>query len=586
MEEKKLTFRDFWLADWLVETIEAKWYTHPTPIQEKVLPLLLDGDRDVIGQAQTGSWKTAAFALPILNRLEENNPNVQAIILTPTRELAIQVATEIKSFTQRWKTKVALLYGGQFISKEIKMLRERPQIVVGTPGRVKDHLINRRTLKLQDIKYFILDEADEMLNIWFREDIEEIMRTTPEEKRVLLFSATMPTVIKNIAHKYMVDHLLLKVESEDIDDLIEQKCYKINWKDKFEALCRVIEVEDDFYGIIFCKTKVDVDEVSSNLMTKGYLVEWIHGDIDQSQREKTLNRFKWKKINMLVATDVAARGIDVNDLTHVINYSLPDNPETYTHRIGRTGRAGKTGIAISFISPIDNRKLSFIERIIKKPIKVEKIPSADKIVEGKKKRLIEKIGILTNTANLDDYKTIAEKLLEIGDAETIVAAMIRLYHNDEFKAETYKEIRENKTGASRAPGWKIRLFIAKGRKDDLDKIGVKKFVEETSGVDLKQVRDVDVFDEFSFMNVLPAEADAILRVFKDMNSRKPLVVQAKSSWGWGGWSRGGYNRWGWGWGGYNRWGWSRGGYNRWGWNRWGSGWGYSRGRSRDGYRGK
>lgn len=579
MEEKKTTFRDFWLADWLIETIEAKWYTHPTPIQEKVLPLLLDGDRDVIGQAQTGSWKTAAFALPILHRLEENNPNVQAIILAPTRELAIQVANEIKSFTKRWKTKVALLYGGQFISKEIRMLRERSQIVVGTPGRVKDHLINRRTLKLQDIKYFILDEADEMLNIGFREDIEKIMESTPKEKRVLLFSATMPTVIRNIAHRYMVDHLLLKVEKEDIDDLIEQKCYKINWRDKFEALCRVIEVEDNFYGIIFCKTKVDVDEVSSNLMTKGYLVEGIHGDIDQSQREKTLNRFKRKKINMLVATDVAARGIDVSDLTHVINYSLPDNPETYTHRIGRTGRAGKSGIAISFISPIDNRKLTFIERIIKKPIKVEKLPSADKIIEGKKKRLKEKIEMLSTNANLEDYKVIAKDLLEIEDPETIVAAMIRLYHNDEFKKETYKIIRENKAGGSRAPSGKVRLFIAKGRRDDLDRIGVKKFIEQASGVDLKQVREVDVFDEFSFMNVLPNEADAILRVFKDMNRRKPLVVQAKSNWRWGSWgrSRWGYNRSG------SRWGYR--GRSRWGYKG-GSKWGYSRGRSRDGYRGK
>lgn len=333
------TFADLGLSPEMLEKIAKKGYQYPSAIQAGVIPLLLNGDKDIIGQAQTGTGKTASFALPILERLDQKSEHVQALILAPTRELAIQVAEEIKSFTDA-KTKVQLLYGGQNIRDEISGLKRKPQIVVGTPGRVIDHLSKKKTLRIENLNYFVLDEADEMLNIGFKEEIEEIIQFTPEQKKVLLFSATMPKGIKDIVHKYIKDHDKISIERKELTNSnIEQKCYKVSVRDKFEALCRVVEVEFDFYGIIFCKTKADVDDVAARLMNRGYKVEGIHGDIDQKMREKTLARFKNGAIKILVATDVAARGIDVNNLTHVVNYSLPDNPETYTHRIGRTGRA-------------------------------------------------------------------------------------------------------------------------------------------------------------------------------------------------------------------------------------------------------
>jgi ATP-dependent RNA helicase DeaD len=334
--ENKVKFSDLGLSKKMLEAISKKGYEYPSPVQAGVIPLLLNGDKDIIGQAQTGTGKTASFGIPLLERLDKNAKGVQALILAPTRELAIQVAEEIKSFAVDG-VNIQLLYGGQNVRDELSGLRRGPQIVVGTPGRVKDHLIKRKTLKLDNMNYFILDEADEMLNIGFKEEIEEIMEHTPEEKKVLLFSATMPRSIQDIVHKYIKDHDKVTIKREEkTNKNITQVCYKVNESDKFEALCRVIEVEFDFYGIIFCRTKAGVDEVASQLMNRGYKVEGIHGDIDQSMREKTLARFKNKSISILVATDVAARGIDVNNLTHVVNYSLPDNAETYTHRIGRT----------------------------------------------------------------------------------------------------------------------------------------------------------------------------------------------------------------------------------------------------------
>jgi len=316
---------------------------------------------------------------------------IQAMILAPTRELAIQVANEIQSFAER-DVKITLLYGGQNIRDEVRALKNGPHIVVGTPGRVTDHLTVKKTLKLADVDYFILDEADEMLNIGFREEIEEIMNHTPENKKTLLFSATMPREILTIAKRHMGDYETVKIESKTtISDRITQMYYEVSPRNKFEALSRVIDMTDDFYGIVFCKTKMDTDEVAAGLIGRGLKAEGIHGDIEQKHREKILGRFKQGKTKVLVATDVAARGIDVNELTHVVNYSLPDNAEVYTHRIGRTARAGKTGTAISFVSRSDSRKLFGIERLLKQKIGKQQIPNAKQVVDIQKKRLIERL---------------------------------------------------------------------------------------------------------------------------------------------------------------------------------------------------
>jgi len=573
--EHKITFADLGLSEKLLKKITAKGYEFPSAIQAWVIPLLLNGEKDIIGQAQTGTGKTAAFGLPVLDRLDSNSKDIQVLVLAPTRELAIQVAEELRSFADS-SVKIQLLYGGQNIRDELQGLRRWPQIVVGTPGRVIDHLSKRRTLKIDNLKYFILDEADEMLNVGFKEDIEEILETTPANKKTLLFSATMPKSIKDIVNKYIKDHDLIAIERKELTNPnILQKCYKVNGRDKFEALCRVIEVEFDFYGIVFCRTKADVDTVAANLMTRGYKVEGIHGDIDQKMREKTLARFKNWAIKILVATDVAARWIDVNNLTHVVNYSLPDNPEVYTHRIWRTGRAGNKWEAISFVDRKDSRMLSWIERTIKMRLEVGKLPQVSDVIEFKKKRLIDNTKeVLSGEENLT-YIDLASQLLELGDAEKVLASVLKEGFWNEFSEIHYKDISMNagwddRGGNSWVPAGEKRLFIAKWRLDNYTPGSLIQFIEWEVGIKLWDIGKIDVMREFSFMNVKEEDAFAVLDFFKSANPGRPLIVEAKWS-TWGGWSRGWDRRGGWG----SR-GWYRGNSSR-GWD--------SRGGSRGWYRG-
>ncbi|MCH2188308.1 DEAD/DEAH box helicase [Candidatus Gracilibacteria bacterium] len=537
--EQQTTFKDLGLSAKMLEAIEKKGYQHPSPIQAGVIPLLLNGDKDIIGQAQTGTGKTASFGIPILERLDPSAKHVQAIILAPTRELAIQVAEEIQSFSAN-TAKIQLLYGGQNIRDEIMGLKRGPQIVVGTPGRVKDHLMKRKTLKLDNITYFVLDEADEMLNIGFKEEIEEILEHTPEQKKVLLFSATMPKSIQDIVHKYIGDHDTVSIKREEkTNKNITQVCYKVNERDKFEALCRVIEVEFDFYGIIFCKTKADVDEVSVKLMNRGYKVEGIHGDIEQRSREKTLTRFKNKTITILVATDVAARGIDVNNLTHVVNYSLPDNAETYTHRIGRTGRAGNKGEAISFVSRRDSRMLIFIERLIKQKIDVSKLPDPSHVIEFKKKRLIKNTKEMIDSEEGKYYLEFAKELLETGTPEQVVSALLKEGYNTEFDEEHYADVKEDSRTVASGPNGQRRLFVAKGRNDNMSPGTLIQFLERETGEKMGDVGRIEVLREFSFINVTPDDAEVLLAIFKQKNPRKPLVVEAKQKTNGGGGGRSG-----------------------------------------------
>jgi ATP-dependent RNA helicase DeaD len=454
------------------------------------------------------------------------------MILAPTRELAIQVAKEIESFTDR-SVKIQLLYGGQNIREEIMALKRGPHIVVGTPGRVKDHLITKRTLNLSNIDYFILDEADEMLNIGFREEIEEILTHTPEDKKTLLFSATMPREILAIAKKYMKDYDTVKIESKTtISDRIDQKYYEVAPRNKFEALCRVIDMTEDFYGIVFCKTKMDVDDVASRLMSRGLKAEGIHGDIDQKHREKILARFKQKRSLILVATDVAARGIDVDDLSHVVNYSLPDSPETYTHRIGRTARAGKTGTAISFISRADQRKLFAVERVIKQKIAKGTVPNAKDVVEIQKKRLLEGVANLMNDEKIHDFSEMADHLMGLGDPKVVISALLRDAHKDRFDEKTYNNIDEGPKSRETVSG-EQRLFVAKGKADRMNPGSLIQFIEKEVGISLGDVGKIDILEGFSYINVQADVAAVVLDYYKTQNRRKPLVVQAKARTGGG-----------------------------------------------------
>jgi ATP-dependent RNA helicase DeaD len=449
-------FKKLGLSNESIKALEKKGFSEPTPIQELTIPLLLKGNKDVVGKAQTGTGKTACFALPILENISKKSRDVQAIILTPTRELALQVSKEIDSLQGDRGFHILAIYGGASMQIQLASLRKGVQIVVGTPGRVLD-LIKRRRLDISRVSFAVLDEADEMLNMGFIEDIEDILSDTNNNKKMLLFSATMPREILKIAKAFMKDFEIVEVENKnETSDLTEQIYYDINARDRMEALHRIIDITTDFHGIIFCKTRVDVDEVTSKLINANYNAAALHGDVSQGQREKILGLFRKSLVTVLVATDVAARGIDVNDLTHVINFSLPQSPESYVHRIGRTGRAGKRGVAITFLIPSERRKLQFIERILKKRITKGTLPSINDIIEFKKQGLNKKIDVILKDENIKKYEDISQKLLAGNTPKKVVSSLLKFIFKTEIEAGKYKEVAEVSNYDDKSRGGKSR----------------------------------------------------------------------------------------------------------------------------------
>jgi len=523
-------FKKLGLSDEVVEAVSKKGFEEPTPIQTLTIPAMLRNNTNIIVQSQTGTGKTAAFGLPLIEMIDAKEKNVQAMIVTPTRELAIQVAEEINSLKGNTGLQVIPVYGGQSIDQQLRRLKKGVHIVVGTPGRVIDHL-KRKTLNLRDIDHLILDEADEMLNMGFIEDVEEIMKYTNPEKRTLLFSATIPARIKSLAKKYMTGYEFITIEKQQPTvSLTEQIYYEVRHSDKFEALCRIIDIEEDFYGLVFCRTKSDVDEVTNHLIERGYDADFIHGDISQSQREKTLNRFKKKNVNILIATDVAARGLDVNNMTHVINYSLPHDPESYVHRIGRTGRAGKEGTAITFVTPSENHKLMFIQRKAKTDIKKHKVPNVKDIINAKTRKINDDIAAIENEQIDSTYFNWAKKLLEDNNNTEILAKILSYSFDDKLNPGLYNEIQEvsSRNRKIELEG-KTRLFVAMGKKDKLTPAKLVKFIFENTGVNKSVIDQVDVYNEFSFINVPFKEAKTILRIFqKKSGNKRSLIVKART----------------------------------------------------------
>ncbi len=521
-------FTDLGLSDNTLAAINKKGFEEPTAIQIKTIPVMLRDDTNIIAQAQTGTGKTAAFGLPLIELIDTKLKAVQALILVPTRELAIQVSEEINSLKGKKDLRIVPIYGGQSIDQQLRRLKKGIHIVVGTPGRVIDHL-NRKTLKIGEIEHLILDEADEMLNMGFIDDMEEIMEHTNPDKRTLLFSATMPNKIKELAHKYMDGYELLTVKKQQLTtNLTEQIYFEVKASEKFDALCRIIDFEDDFYGLIFCRTKNDVDTVVSHLTDRGYDAEAIHGDISQSQRERTLDKFKKQTVNILIATDVAARGIDVINLSHVINYSLPQDPDSYVHRIGRTGRAGNEGTAITFITPSEYKKLMFIQRVAKTDIKKSRIPNVKDIINAKKKKIYDDLsGILEEEVDAT-YFNWAKNLLEDKNPTDILAAVLNYCFEDELNPESYGSVKEfgsNKSDTVDKKG-KARLFVSLGKKDNLNP---KKLVELITGrvqLKSKQISDVQVMEKFSFVTVPFDKAEKIVISFKEKGQR-PVISHAK-----------------------------------------------------------
>lgn len=429
------TFQDLGISDSIIQSLLLKGYDSPTPIQIQTIPLFLSGDCNIIGQAQTGSGKTAAFGIPIIQNITEKTGHIQAIVLTPTRELALQVCDEMSSFGGMKDLNIVPVFGGQPVPIQLKALARGADIVVGTPGRVID-LIHRKRLDLSRISYFVLDEADEMLNMGFIDDIKEIIQHTSDDKRMLCFSATMPKPILGIAKKYMGHYEMVSVEKIKESALIEQLSIDVPPALKFEALCRVIDSDPDFYGLVFCARKDTSDDVVQRLEERGYDADVIHGDILQEQRIRIMDRFRKQKLRILVATDVAARGIDVNELTHVVNYDIPQDPESYTHRIGRTGRAGKTGIAVTLLTPADFRKFSFIRKLANADVRRVDLPNAAQVAEMKRTKLLHDLSLAVNsdfvhTEAAEPFREFAEALMtEDRTAEDVVVCLLkRAYEN-------------------------------------------------------------------------------------------------------------------------------------------------------------
>jgi len=526
--EEKKTFADFGLSENSLKAISKKGFEEPTPIQILTIPLMMKDDTNIIAQAQTGTGKTAAFGLPLLEMVKEDIRKVQALILTPTRELAIQVAEEINSLKGSRDIRVVPIYGGQSIDQQLRSLKKGVHIVVGTPGRVIDHL-KRKTLNVAKIEHLILDEADEMLSMGFIEDVEEIMRHTNPDKRTLMFSATIPARIRVLANKYMDGHELLTVKKENlITNLTEQIYFEVKSHEKFEALCRIIDIEDDFYALVFCRTKSDVDGVSAHLTDRGYDAAAIHGDISQAQRERTLGQFKNKKLNILVATDVAARGIDVSDLTHVINYSLPQDPESYVHRIGRTGRAGKQGTAITFITPSEYKRLMFIQRFAKTDIKKARVPNVNDIIHAKKKKIDGDMALVSGGEIGAAYYDWAAKLIGENEPVKILAAVLSYCFEEELSPDSYGKIKDAPSKRKQLDQHgKVRLFVALGKKDKIDARKLVELVMRKVKIKSQHIRDIQILEKFSFMSVPFENAEEIISGFKE-KGRKPLIAHVKN----------------------------------------------------------
>jgi ATP-dependent RNA helicase DeaD len=426
-----ILFNEMGLSTEIQSAIEDLGFVQPTPVQEKVVPFLLESKQDMVALAQTGTGKTAAFGLPIIQQLDTRKKSVQALILSPTRELAIQIAGDMQNFSKNLGfINIAVVYGGADIVKQMKEIERGAQIVVGTPGRTLD-LIKRGKLKVNEIRWVVLDEADEMLSMGFKDDLDAILETSPADKQTLLFSATMPQEIVAISKKYMHDIFEISVGKKNTGTAnVEHNYYLVHAKDRYLALKRIADVNPNIYGIIFCRTRAETKEVADKLMQDGYNADALHGDLSQSQRDFVMSRFRGKHLHMLVATDVAARGLDVNDLTHVINYNLPDDPEVYIHRSGRTGRAGKKGISVTLIHMREKGKLKQVERTVNQPFIKKMVPSGKEICEKQLFSLIDKVeNIDVNNEQIGEFMPVIYKKLAWLDREELIKHFVSVEFN-------------------------------------------------------------------------------------------------------------------------------------------------------------
>lgn len=541
------TFESFGLKEAILEGIKDLGFEKPSPIQEKVIPYILDNRTDMVGLAQTGTGKTAAFGLPMLHKIDTESRDTQALILAPTRELCIQIASELKLYSKNIRgLNIVAVYGGANISAQAKDIKRGAQVIVATPGRLND-MIRRKLVDLSNISINILDEADEMLNMGFIDEIDTILDTTPKDKQTWLFSATMSKEVEKISKKYMSDPYKVTVgKKNEGTDTVTHKYYVVNQRDRYLTLKRLVDANPDIFGVVFCRTKAETQMVAERLIEDSYSAAALHGDLSQSQRDSVMRAFRTRQIQILVATDVAARGIDVNDITHVINYNLPDEIEIYNHRSGRTGRAGKTGFSFSIVTPKDAHRIRHIERIIKKKFAKESVPTGMEVCQSQLFNLVDKV----QNVSIDEEQISAflPKVYEELGGMTRDDLLVR-FISIEFNRflEYYKNARDLNSSSKDSKGANVkRIFINIGTHDGFEWNTLKDYLKDKTGLGRDDITKVDVMDKFSFFTILSENTKQVIDAFEfiDHNGRSISVEisEKPSNSGYKGRRDGGRNR--------------------------------------------
>ena len=521
-------FEQLGLNESLLKAILDLGFENPSEVQEKAIPLLLEKDTDMVALAQTGTGKTAAFGFPLIQKIDADNRNTQALVLSPTRELCLQITNELKNYAKYEKgINVVAVYGGASITEQARDIKRGAQIIVATPGRMQD-MINRGLVNIKNIDYCILDEADEMLNMGFYEDIVSILSDTPDQKSTWLFSATMPQEVARIAKQFMSDPVEITVGAKNSGSAtVSHEFYLVNARDRYEALKRIADANPDIFSVVFCRTKRDTQAVAEKLIEDGYSAAALHGDLSQAQRDGVMKSFRGRQIQMLVATDVAARGIDVDNITHVVNYQLPDEIETYNHRSGRTGRAGRLGTSIVIVTKSELRKISSIERIIKQKFEEKAIPSGIEICEIQLLHLATKIKDTEVDHEIDNYLPAINNVLEGLSKEELIKKMVSVefnrfiaYYkkNRDISAQSSGERRERNDSEPREfnNNGAVRYFVNIGSRDNFDWMTLKDYLKETLDLGRDDVFKVDVKEGFSFFNTDPEHTDKVMEVLNNV----------------------------------------------------------------------
>ncbi|MDC8003711.1 DEAD/DEAH box helicase [Aureisphaera galaxeae] len=521
-------FQQLGLQENLLQAISDMGFETPSEVQEKTIPILLDQETDIVSLAQTGTGKTAAFGFPMLQKINPESRTTQGLILSPTRELCLQITSELKNYGKYVQgLNVVAVYGGASITDQASKIKKGAQIIVATPGRMKD-MIGRRMIDISKIEYCVLDEADEMLNMGFYEDITDILSHSPEDKSTWLFSATMPKEVAVIAKKFMHKPIEITVGTRNTGSAnVSHEYYLVNARDRYQALKRLADINPEIFSVVFCRTKRDTQKVAEMLIEDGYSAAALHGDLSQNQRDLVMKSFRTRQIRMLVATDVAARGIDVDDITHVINYQLPDEIETYTHRSGRTGRAGKTGISMVIVSKSEQRKIKRIEKIINKEFVKKDVPNGMEICEIQLFHLANKVKNTDVNHEIDVYLPKISEVLEEFTKEELIRKVFSVefsrFYNYYRKAKDLNVAEgSGGSGADRSPKDSARYFINLGRKDGLEWMDLKDLIREITQLGKDDVFHVDTMNSFSFFNTETAHIDKVMEAFKDVqfNNRK------------------------------------------------------------------